>query len=51
MSSPDGSIANLSVTRKTLGVSKDEKLHARAFEFVTRRFRAALVTPAPETRR
>jgi hypothetical protein len=31
MSSPNGSIANLSVTRKTLDAPNDEKLNARAF--------------------
>jgi hypothetical protein len=36
MSLPNGSIANLPVTRKTLDASNDKKLHPRAFGYPCR---------------
>jgi len=36
MPSPKGSIANLSVTRKTLDASNGKKLNTRAFELPSR---------------
>jgi hypothetical protein len=44
MSSPDGSIANLTVTRKTLDAPNSEKLNGRAN-------RAGFLARAMETRR
>jgi hypothetical protein len=51
MSLPNASIANLSVTRKTLDALIDKKPHTRAFRSRSRAYSLSLLAPALGTRR